>query len=272
MSVSIRGRLETIVSKAEPHYPFRMEHLKAIAEDLHARGIIKCDSASLDGRLEAATYIARNLFTHVAIALATLPGVVPGITDVASSIGKESWSVSSLLYEAKNRNWGNAAVHLTVIPFCWIPRVGGLSYLLPMSAKDPEAALVHAYALSKLATAVVTTAVTFAATLNTKTRTFSKNPEELCEWLGSLPPSRVLVWAYDASRAHYFFDTLGAALKYAGYPVDFVRERTTVPLHRFLQHYPSYAVLDWLAQNVVYTPQLVFGKVIAPSFVRGARS
>lgn len=250
---------------------FGREKLLAIAEDLHRKGIIRSDAGSLEERLGRTTYIADNLVAHVAIALSTLPGVVPGVTDIASSIGKESWSISMLMYELANRNYGRAAVHASVIPFCWFPRVGGLSYLLPMEAIDPEAALVHAYALSRFSTGVITTVATTVLPINR--RTIRKNPEELCEWIGSFPMFRLAARAYDASMAHYAFDAAGAALKYAvGYPVNFARERTTAPLHSLLERYPAYAALDRLFQNVVYAQQLVFGKVVAPGFMRGARS
>ena len=226
--------------------------MRESADMLYARGIIESNYASLEDRLKDSEYIVHNLLVHAGIAITTVPVLLPGLSDAASSIAKEAWSISSLAYELMHGRYGNAGIHASVVPFCWIPRVGGLSYLLPLAAKDPEVALVQAYALSK--------------------DIVRKDPEQLFELIGSLAPVKAGVKMYDALRAHCLFDALGTIAHDALASIGNIWEFEAYPAHRYLsERSANYRVFDQKLQNIRYIADLVCNQIISPSFSRGAR-
>lgn len=226
--LSLRERGRELLSRYNPLSP---EKLYNTIDDLVERGTMCSEDVILAEQLvDEQTYTSYHLAFCAATSLITPPE--PTFSLITSTPIRTAWNLSWLIREISKRDWSKVGIHLSALPLIWIPKIGGISYLVPLCLKSPEAGMLYAYHICK--------SIPF----------IKKYPDEVMESIGHLYPFRKTV---------PFFDTLlGREAQGSDYKLQ-------------LEMRPSALAPKDYITNFRKTFRLVFGDLMIPYFLKGAR-
>jgi len=201
-------------------------------------------------------YTIKHLGFCAAISFGT-PHIL-GTSWVTSTPIRTVYNLFWLGRELYKMDWDKAWIHLSVLPLIWIPKIGGICYLIPLTMRNPELGMTYAYQISSWIT--------------------SKDPDELMEKIGSLKPSRKAVQIYDqtpslvkstVSFPFRFAKYLAMGLYYDTYAVTYpINEK----LRSMSENYDRFCSAGSMYFDAAKkTKRLIYNELTKPNFLKGAR-
>lgn len=117
------------------------------------------------------------LATCAAMSLADPTGFA---AEVPTMIARETFITGMCLHDLAYLKWRRALTHLAMLSLGWIPKIGGICYLLPVILNDAKTGLFLTYHLSQCVT--------------------KRYPDKIMHFVGSIFPARTAVWLSDKLR------------------------------------------------------------------------
>ena len=169
---------ERIIAKYKKYKPFSEQRIDDTIERLifNKKLITEDDVQHIKKGIDENEYLVKYLAVCAGISLAD----PTGIAFVAQTmVVRESFIGASAIFELYRKNYSRALTHSLMFLVGWIPKIGGICYLAPITLKDPKTGSFLTYHLCNYVT--------------------KRDPDELMYKIGSFSPFRYTVKGLDKS-------------------------------------------------------------------------